>query len=197
MLLQLERGTTMSEHIYDNHNQDKSEATSIKAFNRLKELATGENSELHQYDCSILDHDLNKLSLLNKEDAGTVRSARFNDGAFLSFRLEEKNQLYQYDYSFYNCSQEIPGIVKWRVIDYNGLTRSEYPRNLRREHELYDQAISVPTLNAVAILAAEVSSSTPWSRSYNQNEISSTQKRKSLKRVLRIAINPDLGEPYL
>lgn len=118
----------MSEFAYDNQNNIGKEVSTVNAFNRLRSLATTETASLRKYDCSIGDQDLYKLSLINKTGAGVVRTARFNDGAFMSFRIQEQDAIYQYDYSFYDHrpEPEIPTITKWRVVDYKGLTRSEY-----------------------------------------------------------------------
>ena len=187
----------MSEQSTEGNRNRNEEAKILKTFRDMRNTAEGEQSTLNKFDCSIHDQNLERLSSLNKEEPETVRAARFNDGLFLSFRLIENQQIYQYDYGFHSASQEIPSITKWRVVNYRGLTRSEYPRRLQSEYELHDDEIRNPSEQALRILESEVTYSDPWAYSYKPSEINKTRRRLGVKRIVKIAMNPELGEPYL
>jgi len=169
-------------------------------FARIRLLIDGESSSLPAVDNSLLNYALGSLSHANTTVPETVRSARFNDGSFLSFRLNDDDApAMQYDLTYYDTSfdKDIPRMVSYRVVDYkNQLVRSEYSHNPFETHRLEDDKIRELAARAFSLLSSEANASTPWIHAYTPLELQQARMSRGVK-TPRIAINPDLGEPYL
>lgn len=192
----------------DTHEDDRDHL--IRSFmknllQRILYLGCNHPNPLPQTPNSIRNYDLNRLSKNFTTSPDSVRSARFKDGLFYSFRIREGTEtVLQHDFCFYNPNESgsIPRIVSRLLRDYGDgqIIQSFLPPKYPLEDSQLFQ-IQVPSLimNTLGLVDQEASSNPAWPTAYSSDELRSVRYRTDVRHVQKseIKYNPELSEPYL
>lgn len=197
----------MSDFQYDTYRRWRDEDEDLERkkrgamLDRIRDLATGPESTLPKTNAIIQNYNLRKLSSLNKTQVGLVRAARFNNGVFLSFRMEHTGSLLQTDLSFERDDR--PGILTWPLLlDGSIIKRAGMPTDRDQDMRLR-HTLTTLVGQALGILEHEAAADTPWSHRFSSVEVASVRHRSGILYETRhvrpdeFGISPKDGEPYL